>query len=135
MGFKDILNKIGERHRERKELFRQADEQLRIQETLENRRKSANERELERFMKEKREEQIKYQLDIERKEREEDIRFNHNPLDVKNITSGTEWEVLKERNQFSGKGNMFTNQESIHKNNRKLLDNGNILKSNMRLIG
>ncbi|GBE19368.1 MAG TPA: hypothetical protein ENG87_00515 [Candidatus Pacearchaeota archaeon] len=127
MTFKEIIQKIGEKNRARKELLRQADEQDRIHSTIEERKKSANERELERFMKENREEQIKGQLDVERKKRRDDISFNHNPLHTKNIMKA-EWEVLREKNMFAGNSNMFSNQEFIHKNNP------NLLKNNMRLL-
>lgn len=127
MGISDLIERARERGRERKEMIRKMDEQIRAEETLSNRRKSANERELEQFMKEDREERIKFQLDHARKTREEDIKFNHNPLNVKNIMK-SEWEIMKERNMFKNKPSMFANQQFIHKNNPKLL------KSNMRLM-
>ena len=127
MGFKDIIKNLGEGQRNRKEMIRQLDEQVRIQKLVEDRQKSSNERELERFEHEDREERIKEALIMMRKKRDQDIKFNHNPLDVQNITNHTDWEVLKERNQFSGRGNMFTNQQNIHKGNDKLLHSSNIL--------
>lgn len=123
MGVAEILDKIKERKREKKELIRRMDEQLRAEELLSERRKSANERELDKFMKEDREEFIKKQLEKARKLRDEDIRFGHNPLDVKNITNHTDWQVLREKNMFGKKSNMFSGQEFIHKNNPKLLKN------------
>ena len=105
-----------------------AEEQLRVQRILRERQKSANERELEKFMDEEREERIKDELQFERTKREQDIRFNHNPINVENITNKNDWEVLKEKNQFSGNGCIFKNQENILKN-----DN-NLLKNNMRLV-
>jgi len=129
MGLKELIHKVSERNKERKEKIRLLDEELRLQKLVQDRMKSANERELERFMKEEREEQIKKALDVMRKRRQHDINFGHNPLDVKNITAKTDWEVLKERNLFSNTGNIFANQDFIHKSNRILLNNGNILKS------
>ena len=123
MGFKEIMEKFGEKGKRRKEMIRDLDEQVRIQKLVEDRQKSSNERELERFMKENREEHIKVELDEVRKMRTKDIQFNHNPLNVKNITNHTDWEVLKERNLFKGKSSMFSNNEFIHKNNPKLLQN------------
>jgi hypothetical protein len=122
MTFSDVLDKLKERSRNRKELIRDLDERVRIEELVQERKKSANERELERFMKEHREENIKVQLDEVRKMRDKDIKFNHNPLNAKNIMK-SEWEVMKEPNMFTGKGNMFANQPFIHKNNPKLLKN------------
>jgi len=128
MGIRDMIDNMKERSRERKEKFKQADEQLRIEELLTERRKSANERELNRFLNEDREESIKFELEKMRKLRENDIRFNHNPLNVPNVTNHTDFEVLKQKNLFKGKSNMFSNQEFIFKNNPKLL------KNNMKLL-
>ena len=129
MGFKEFIENLGKGNKERKEMFREAEEQMRIQEMLENRKKSANERELERFMKEEREEQIKEQLEFYRRKRRDEINFAHNPLDAPNITSKTEWNVMKERNQFKGNQNMFSNQQNVIK------DNPNLLKNNRSLCG
>ena len=123
MGISEIMSRLGEKNRERKEAFRQMQTQDRLQTMLEERKMSSNERELRRFVDEERENEIKEQLEQMRKSREVDIRFNHNPLNVKNITSHTEWNVLREKNQFAGKGCMFTNNESVLKNNPKLLRN------------
>jgi len=123
-----MINNMRERSQERKEKLREIDENMRIQEILENRRKSSNERELEMFIKENREENIKTQLQKMRKIRENDIRFAHNPLDVPNVTNHTDWEVLKEKNLFGNKSNMFSNHKSVLKGNPKLL------KSHMRLM-
>ncbi len=121
MSFKDIMERIRERRTEKKELIKRMDEQMRAEEILNERKKSANERELERFLKEKREESIKEQLDQMRKLKQKDIQFQHNPLNVGNITNHVDWEILRERNMFKGKGNIFSNNEFIHKNNPKLL--------------
>lgn len=127
MGFVDALKKLGSRVKERREMARQADEQFRIHKMVEDRQKSSNERELERFQNEEREEQIHEALDYYRKKKDMDIKFNHNPLNVQNITNHTDWEVLKERNQFAGNGCMFSNQEFIHKNNPNLFRNNRSL--------
>ena len=123
MGFKEALQRLGEKRREKKAMFKQAEDRLRIQRILEDRQKSANERELERFHKEDREEAIKSELDLHRIRRDKDIKFNHNPLHTKNIMK-SEWEILKEKNQFANSGNMFSNTPFIHKNNRNLLNSG-----------
>ena len=130
MGIKELIQNLGNKSRERKEMMRVADDQLRIQKMLEDRSKSANERELERFMKEEREVQIKEALDIHRKQRDQDIKFNHNSIDTPNITNHVSWEVMKEKNMFTNKGNMFAGQgASVLQNNNKLLQN------NRRLFG
>ena len=123
MVFKEILQKIGEKSREKKAMLSQIQEQMRAQKIAEDRMKSSNERELEGYMNEEREAQIKKQLEYMRKKRDEDIKFGHNPLNISNITNHVDWEVLKERNQFKGKGNIFSNQKFILKNNPKLMQN------------
>jgi predicted DsbA family dithiol-disulfide isomerase len=130
MGFKEIIQSFGERNKQKKEMFKQAEAQLRIQKLLEDRQKSSNERELEKFMKEEREEQIKSELEEYRKERDMDIKFNHNPLNTPNITNHVDWEVLKEKNMFAGhKGNIANQPTTVTRNNH------NLLKNNRRLFG
>ncbi len=101
------MKKIGEKSKERKEIFKELQEHQQMENKLGEMQKSSNERELERYMKESREEKIKVQLENARKLRDKDATFNHNPLDVPNITGGTSWEVLKERNMFANQKNMF----------------------------
>jgi hypothetical protein len=129
MGFRDIISKLGEKRRERSEKFKEIEEDYRLQKMLEERQKSSNERELERFQKEEREENIKEALEFYRKQKDNDIRFGHNPLDTPNVTNHTDWEVLKEKNQFAAKGNMFVGQGNIHRSNP------NLLKNNRKLFG
>lgn len=129
MSFKEALQKIGEKLKEKKEYQRQMDMQLRAQEQLSERRKSANERELNRYINEDREENIKNALDFYRKKRENDINFNHNPLDVPNITAHTDWQVLREKNLFKGNNNMFRENRNV------LHNNPNLLKNNKKLFG
>lgn len=129
MGIKELIQKMGEKNKERKEKFKSAQEDLRIQQMLEERQKSSNERELIKLQKEKREKLIKDELIIMRKNRDNDIKFNHNPLNTKNIMKA-EWEVMKEPNQFSNTKCMFLNKErNVMKNNP------NLLKNNRRLFG
>ena len=133
MGIKDLIKGIGKGQKRRNEMIKELDEQVRINKLIEDRQLSANERELNRFNHEEREEQIKVSLNIARKIRDEDIKFGHNPLDTKNIMKA-EWEILKEKNQFAGRSNMFANRDMIHKSNNKLLHNGNILNNNGNIL-
>lgn len=137
MGLKDIIQKITGNKGNMKHLIKQIDEQNRAERIVEERTKSSNERELERFQHEEREELIKEALEFQRKKRQNEISFDHNPLDVPNITNHTDWEVLKERNMFAGQKNMFVGQPSVlkgnpemFKTNHKLMENGNVLKNN-----
>jgi hypothetical protein len=135
MGVKEAIKNFGKRGRERKELLNQMDTQLRMQKIVEDRQLSSNERELNKLRNEEREEFIKEELEMARKRRDDDIRFNHNPLDVKNITAHTEWEILREKNQFAQRGNIFQGTESIIKNNPNLLKtNQKLLQTNQKLL-
>jgi len=122
MGIKDVIARMGEKNRERKELIKNIDMKLRAEELVQERRKSANQRELEKYEKEDFEEMIKNKLEKARKKKDYDIKFNHNPLNTKNIMKA-EWEVMKEPNMFKNKKNIFSNNEFIHKNNPHLLKN------------
>jgi hypothetical protein len=127
MGFKEIIERLGEKRKQRKELLEQIDQRVRFQKIIEDRQLSSNERELNRFLNEEREEQVKEQLEYQRKKRDQDIKFGHNPINAKNIMKA-EWEVLKEPNQFSKKSNLLANQTSVLRNNKKLL------KTNKKLL-
>lgn len=132
MNIRDVLQRMKEKKEAKKQAFRHLQESDQMQTLLVERKKSANQRELERFDREENEVMIKGALQIARKKRSDDINFNHNPLDAENIMK-SKWEVLKEKNQFSGKSNMFENNDFIHKNNKNLLKSGNMLsnKGNM----
>lgn len=66
-----MLKEILEKFRARKEAMNNIDEDYRINKTLEQRRKSANERELERHFEEQRQKQIALSLQQIRKKRNE----------------------------------------------------------------
>jgi len=134
MGFKEIIQNIGSKNKERKEMIKQMSDQIRFQKLVEDRQKSSNQRELEGYYEEDKQAQIKEALESARKKRDNDIKFNHNPINAKNITNSTQWEVLKEKNQFGGKSNMFENQSMIHKSNNQLLNSGNILNNEKRMF-
>jgi LPS O-antigen subunit length determinant protein (WzzB/FepE family) len=113
MGFKEILSKLGEHQRAKKELLREADEQVKIQRIVEERQLSSDERELLRYQRENRAKQVKAALEVARKERQNDIDFGHNILDTKNITNNSQWEIMKDRN-------IFVNSKSNLLNDRRL---------------
>ncbi len=127
MSFKDVLKKLGGSNNVRKQLLKQAQDEDRVMTTLEERKKSANQRELESYIKEEREKNIKKQLIITRKQRDDEMNFGHNPLGAENVIAKKGWEVLKEKNLFTNENNMFSNQEFIHKNNPNLLNNNQSL--------
>jgi hypothetical protein len=123
MGFKEILQSLTRRNSDKKEMIKEIEDRVRAEEIVMEKRKSANQRELERYIKEENEKSIKAELEDMRKVRDADIRFNHNPLHTKNITKDVEWDVLKEKNQFSNSRNLFKGNKNIHKNNPNLLKN------------
>jgi hypothetical protein len=127
--FIETLKSFGEKSRERKEKIRELDEDIRIQKIVEDRTKSSNERELEKLLSIKREKQLKEVLEKERKEFDYENNYGHNPLSAKNITNKSDYTILKQKNLFKQKGNMFQGQKYIHQPNKKLLNNGKILCS------
>jgi len=133
MGFKQIIEKIGKGSKERKEYLKQIDQQVRMDKIIEDRQKSSNERELNRYLNEDREASIKEQLQYARKKRDDDIKFGHNPINAKNIMK-SEWEVLKEKNQFSGKSDMLNRENSAINNKSVLKGNPKLLKTDHKLL-
>lgn len=128
MGVKELLQKLSGKGNENREMVNRMADQIRLEKIAHERQLSPNERELLKLRNEDREEAIKEELEFARKERTDDIARGHNPLDVKNITAHTEWEILKEKNQFAQKGSIFNGAESIMKNNP------NLLKTNHKLL-
>ncbi len=120
MGIKDVIKKLKEKRDKKKQMLEEAKMQDRIQQKIEDMKKSSNERELEQLMDEEREKQIKQKLKALKKKKQNDIRYNHNPLDVDNITNKTEWEVMKERNMFKGNQGTVMHQKNLFTNNKKL---------------
>jgi len=123
MAFKEFIQRLGEKQKARQAMLKEMEQDVRFQKIVQDRMKSANERELERYINENREKQIKTQLEFARKQRQNEINFGHNPLNTPNITNKTQWEVMKEKNQFANNKNMFANQKSVLKSNRNLLKN------------
>ena len=108
---KKILGKKGET----KEKFKQMQEDDRLQEILEERKKSANRRELERYYKEQEEEEIKLALDKIRKQKTRELWSGYSFLGHKSTILKDERPILKERNIFKGNKNIFTGGESMFK--------------------
>ena len=93
---KELLNKF----RERKENMNNLDQDYRINKTLEQRRKSANERELERHFEEQRQKQIALTLHQIRKKRNE-------------IAWRGEKNILKEPNIFKNHHSILTDNPRL----------------------
>jgi len=116
MTFKELLEKIRGKTEDKeslKEYIKELDKRTRAEKIVEDRSKSANQRELERLYKEEQDKQIKEELEYMRKKRSEDITFNHNPLATKFVMGKGDFEILKDKKLFANHRNMFSNQKNI----------------------
>ena len=100
MAVRDFLEKL----KQRKDKFKQMEEEFRLQKKLEERQKSSNERELERFDEEEREKSIKKNLEEFRAMKQ---------------------KAAMETNVLSG-GNMFKGKATIMDNGKGILNQKNI---------
>lgn len=98
MSLMDTIRKFNENKKEKSSKFKELQEDYRMQKTLEQRQKSNNERELERFMNEKREKMITTQLK----------------------------KIRKQETKKMWKGNMFAGKSTITKSDRPILKEKNI---------
>lgn len=128
MGVREALSRLVERAKEKKAQKEDYITQIRLQKAAQMQQLSSNERELHRFQEEDRQELIKEHLDVARKKRQHDISFNHNPLDVPNMTNHSDFEILKQKNLFKGKGNMFQGQKNTIKS-PNVVNTKNIFRS------
>jgi len=111
MSVMDVLKRWSEKKSEKSEKFKQLEEDYRLQKMLEQRQKSSNERELERYMKEQREKNIKKQLDIIRKQKKKEM-WKGNQI----LKGGT--SILKDNKKLlSGKGKIL-HQKNIFLDNK-----------------
>jgi len=113
MGIRDIL----ERMKEKKLKYKQYEEQMKVMEKYEERKKSSNERELERFKHEAREDSIKKELEEWRNHRNKDIEYGHQILKTKNMfdpkANGN--EILNNQNLFVGGKKLFAGKSMFMK--------------------
>lgn len=102
MGLRDLLD----RFRRKKEKYKEFAEDMKVQEDYYEKKKSANERELERYVKEAREKAIKKELDEWREADKKEVEFGHQILKTKNMFNGGRRDILGQKNLFSGKSNV-----------------------------
>lgn len=105
-----MLQGFLKRLKERRSNLGEVQEQDRISHIVQERKKSANERELEGRLEKKRQERIKVQLDHMRKE---DSYFNRSNVFSKTTILKEDKPILKEKNIFAGQKNMFMDQGSM----------------------
>jgi len=100
-----MLRKLGENKTALKQRMIEVEQERKIQKVLDEREKSANERELERHIRDAREANIKTQLD----------------------------EIRKKKNQDNWKGNNFQGKATMLKDDRPMLKEKNIFLDNKTL--
>lgn len=110
---KNLLKGSGDK-KEIKEKFKQAQQDRKVENMLNEREKSSNQRELERYMNEKHEAQIKAALDkIHKKQNKENWKSTKTILSEKTTMLNNERPILQEKNIFKGNSNMFTKKHAI----------------------
>lgn len=124
MSIMDVVRKMGKKKEESSRRFKEMQEQDRLDIMLEERKKSANQRELEKHFKDKTEENIKRQLEVIRKQRNREtwkgdsiLKSETNILhtDKNALSSGK--SMFKEKNIFLG-----------HKSNSMMVKKGGFFK-------
>lgn len=99
MALKDLLNKITGKEDQYKSAFKDEYARRKIQRILDAREKNANERELERYMEEERQEKIKKALECYRKKQKRDF--------WKSNTMNGGWDILKDDKPILKQKNIF----------------------------
>ena len=110
MTIMDIVRKFAERKAINKQKFKEAESDMKIEKMLSDRSKSSNERELEQYLNNQREENIKRQLDgIHKQQNSEMWKSKHGVLDKGIPITRNDRPILQEKNIFIGnKNNMLT---------------------------
>lgn len=110
---KNLLKKKSEDSEDFKRKFKEAEMNMKIQRRLEEREKSSNERELESYMKRKREEQIKKHLDkIHDKQNKEMWKGSYDIMKQDKSMLNNDKPILKDNKKLFGKGNIFLDKKS-----------------------
>jgi hypothetical protein len=104
MGIREFL----ERLRAKKVKYKEFEEDMDIQEKYYERKKSANQRELEKYENDEYEKAVKERLEQYRKRNKNEMEFGHQILHTKNMFSGEKPVVMKEKKLFSSKSNLNT---------------------------
>jgi predicted Holliday junction resolvase-like endonuclease len=101
MGLKDLLSRFSGNKEEFKQKLKNAQEDLKIQKTIEERQKSSNERELEKCMKQQREDRIKNELDkIHKQQNSDNWKSPNMILGQKTTILKNDRPILMEKNIF-----------------------------------
>lgn len=117
MGIIQKLIRGNEEKAEFKERFKQAQMDDRIATMVEERKKSANRRELERYMREQEEAKVKEVLDKIHKKQNQDMWSSNSILKKDKSILTEDRPILKEKNIFTNNKNIFTKEHLIKNNN------------------
>ena len=98
-----LLQNVLHKFKEKKQKFREADEDMKINRLVSERQKNANERELERFIEEERQKKISTELIKFRKARQKE---------------SMRTTVFDGKNLFKGQKNIFANHTNMMMNNQ-----------------
>jgi|TARA_R100000750_G_C2313587_1_gene83483 hypothetical protein len=118
MGVKEILARISQKRGEKKQKFQQMEEDFMLHKKLEERQKSSNERELDKYMEEAREAKIKQSLESFRNKQRDDTWRNNSMLSNQTSILKDERPILKEKNIFMNK------EKSMHFGKSSMLKGG-----------
>jgi len=101
MGIMDLVRRIGNNKKEVKMKYKEAETDMKVQNLLEERQKSSNRRELERYLKEQEEARIKVELDKIHKQNNKELWKSKNMIlkKEKSILKDDR-PILKEKNIF-----------------------------------
>ena len=110
MGIMDLVKKWKEKNNVKSEKFKEMEEDYRLQKMLEDRQKSSNERQLEKYFKKQREDAIAKQ--------------------VKAINDKQTKASWKEKSCYGGKGTMLKSDKNMMDAGNSILKQKNIFKSN-----
>ena len=110
---KSIAEKISSNKSEFKAKFKEAQENQKIEETLLNRSKSSNERELIRYQKQMREDDIKQELDKIHHQQNKDNWSSNSLLKSQKSMLKNDRPILKEKNIFKNNKNLFMSRGKL----------------------
>ena len=116
----NLVKGMGENKKEIKEKFKQAQQELKVQTMLEERNKSANQRELERYVKEANEKAIKEQLDkIHKKQNADNWKGDSILKSQTNILKGEKSVLTGNKKLFNQKNIFLDNKSDIPLSKKK----------------
>lgn len=116
MGIMDMIRKVSENKKMKSEKFKQMQEDDRLNTMLEERKKGANKRELEKYYKDQEEAEIKKALDKIHHQQNKDMWSSKSILKSGTPITRNDRPILKEKNIFLDKKNNipFVKGESMY---------------------